>query len=209
MNARETILLKLKGSLSGHNDAGFIAQRDVFTEESGKSPLHRYTELALAEGTTVSKADSWTDVPTAVAHYLQVSGLPARIVINSRQPLSEAGWREAGIATSTSPLNADGDILLGDCYGAVAESGAIVISSNSMAIVNNFLAETHIILLRTENVLPSLAELWQSLRVDAGDGPMPREFCLVTGPSRTADLGVPAKMGAHGPARVHVVIVDA
>jgi L-lactate dehydrogenase complex protein LldG len=111
------------------------------------------------------------------------------------------------------PLQADGDTLLTDCYGAVAESGVLVISSNDgQAIANDFLAETHIVLLRKARIFPALADLWQSLRVESQEeykGLLPREFCLVAGPSRTADLGVPAKMGAHGPARVHVVIVDA
>jgi L-lactate utilization protein LutC len=31
----------------------------------------------------------------------------------------------------------------------------------------------------------------------------------IVGPSRTADLGVPSKLGAHGPGRVHIIIVDA
>jgi L-lactate utilization protein LutC len=225
MNSRDAILLKLKASVPGHHDAGFVPQRDAFTEESGKNPLDRYTELALAEGTTLAhveahveakveaKSDAretiWEGVQAEVASYLQASGLAPRIVIDSRAPLTESGWSKAGVATVTPPLNADGDILVSDCYGAVAESGAIVISTNDgTAIANDFLAETHIVLLRAERIFPSLADLWQALRIDAGDGPMPREFCLVTGPSRTADLGVPAKMGAHGPARVHVIIVD-
>jgi L-lactate utilization protein LutC len=70
------------------------------------------------------------------------------------------------------------------------------------------LAETHIILLQVNRIVETLADLWDALRVDAQGGFMPREFCLVTGPSRTADLGVPAKMGAHGPARVHVLLID-
>jgi L-lactate dehydrogenase complex protein LldG len=64
-------------------------------------------------------------------------------------------------------------------------------------------------LLDESRIVPGLADLWASLRAGAGDGFMPREFCLVAGPSRTADLGVPAKLGAHGPSRVHLMLVAA
>jgi L-lactate dehydrogenase complex protein LldG len=37
---------------------------------------------------------------------------------------------------------------------------------------------------------------------------MPRSMNWIVGPSRTADLGVPSRLGAHGPARLHLLIVD-
>ena len=43
----------------------------------------------------------------------------------------------------------------------------------------------------------------------AGDGNfMPRNVNLVTGPSRSADIDKTLFMGAHGPRRLHIVIVD-
>jgi L-lactate dehydrogenase complex protein LldG len=208
MNSRDSILTKLRASIAGQGNTGFVAQRDAFTEEPDANPLERYIELAEAEATTISSVADWSDVPKAVARYLQANGLSLRVVIDSQAPVAD--WQEVGVETVNLPLNKDGDAFLSDCYGAVAESGAIVISSSDgTAIANDFLAETHIILLRARRIFLSLADLWQTLREEAAGGLLPREFCLVTGPSRTADLGVPAKMGAHGPARVHVVIVDA
>jgi L-lactate dehydrogenase complex protein LldG len=210
MNSRDSILTKLRASIAGRGDPDFVAQRDAFTEEPDANPLERYIELAEAEATTISSVADWLDVPDAVARYLQANGLSLRVVIDSQAPVAASAWSDVGVETVTLPLNKDGDAFLSDCYGAVAESGAIVISSNDgTAIANDFLAETHIILLRASWIFLSLADLWQTLRDEAAGGLLPREFCLVTGPSRTADLGVPAKMGAHGPARVHVVIVDA
>jgi L-lactate dehydrogenase complex protein LldG len=174
------------------------------------SPLERYTELAIAECTTVTQVDSQAKVPDAIANYLHANHLSLRVVLDSQLPVAVLAWVDSGLELGTLPLNKDGDTLISDCYGAVAESGALVITSNDgVAIANDFLAETHIILLHAGQIFSGLAELWQALRIAAGDKFMPREFCLVTGPSRTADLGVPAKMGAHGPARVHVVIIDA
>jgi L-lactate dehydrogenase complex protein LldG len=37
---------------------------------------------------------------------------------------------------------------------------------------------------------------------------MPRTVNMITGPSRTADIEQTIELGAHGPRRLHIVIVD-
>ena len=37
---------------------------------------------------------------------------------------------------------------------------------------------------------------------------MPRNVMLVTGPSRSADIEQTLELGAHGPRRLHIVLVD-
>ena len=53
---------------------------------------------------------------------------------------------------------------------------------------------------------------WARLRSEGGadgDGKfMPRTVNLVTGPSRTADIEQTIALGAHGPRRLHIVIVE-
>jgi len=41
-----------------------------------------------------------------------------------------------------------------------------------------------------------------------GQGQMPRTLNLVTGPSRSADIEQTLILGAHGPRRLHVIVVD-
>ena len=48
-------------------------------------------------------------------------------------------------------------------------------------------------------------DLWERVRA-AGDPP--RTVNLITGPSRSADIGQELRMGAHGPRRLHIVLVD-
>ncbi len=40
-----------------------------------------------------------------------------------------------------------------------------------------------------------------------GPGPLPRSVNLISGPSRTADIEQTIIRGAHGPGRLHVVIL--
>jgi len=39
-------------------------------------------------------------------------------------------------------------------------------------------------------------------------GDLPRAVSLISGPSRTGDIALKIELGAHGPRRVHIVIVD-
>ena len=49
--------------------------------------------------------------------------------------------------------------------------------------------------------------LWQRLREIFGVGTMPRTVNLITGPSRSGDIEQTLILGAHGPRRLHVMVV--
>ena len=203
------MLANLRRRLVAAGGSEFRYRRDEFSELSGEPALERFVSLATAEATTVEPLADLTEVPGAVARYLLEQQLPQQVVIDISAGMPVDEFSGAGLKVSVPPLKPDHDALVSGCYGAVAESGALVIStSDGHAIANDFLAETHIVILPADRIFATLADLWDGLRADARGGFMPREFCLVTGPSRTADLGVPAKLGAHGPARVHVLLID-
>jgi L-lactate dehydrogenase complex protein LldG len=75
----------------------------------------------------------------------------------------------------------------------------------------NFLPESHIVVLRAGAVVGALEEAWERLRKRARRGAkfaMPRTVNLITGPSRSGDIGLKLHLGAHGPRRLHIVLVD-
>ncbi len=49
--------------------------------------------------------------------------------------------------------------------------------------------------------------VWQRLREQFGTDALPRAINMITGPSRSADIGQILILGAHGPRRLHVLIV--
>jgi L-lactate dehydrogenase complex protein LldG len=207
MSAREHIFDKLRRARAAAG--AYEAGPDTFAEQPERDPVERYTELAIEALSTVDSVTSWDKVPAAVQGYLASRSLGSDLVSDTRAPIDAAAWKAAGLDVLDPPVEPDDDCFVTDCFGAVAESGAVVISSDDgKSIANDFLARTHIILLPKERIVSSLAELWALLRAEYVETSLPREFCLVTGPSRTADLGVPARMGAHGPERMHVIIVD-
>jgi L-lactate dehydrogenase complex protein LldG len=50
-----------------------------------------------------------------------------------------------------------------------------------------------------------MEDAWQLLRAERGRPP--RAVNFVSGPSRTADIEQTVTMGAHGPYRVHIILV--
>ncbi|RMF07021.1 MAG: lactate utilization protein C, partial [Alphaproteobacteria bacterium] len=51
-------------------------------------------------------------------------------------------------------------------------------------------------------------DAWDTLRALHGERRLPRTVNLISGASRTADIAQTIVMGAHGPRRLHVVIID-
>ena len=73
----------------------------------------------------------------------------------------------------------------------------------------NLLSDTAIVVLRASRVVGAYEEAWDLLRAEHRDAAfMPRNMMLVTGPSRSADIESTLELGAHGPRRLHVLLVD-
>ena len=60
--------------------------------------------------------------------------------------------------------------------------------------------------LGASQMVGAMEDAWDALRA-TGAG-MPRTALFVTGPSRTGDIEVTLYLGAHGPRRLHVILVD-
>jgi L-lactate dehydrogenase complex protein LldG len=91
-------------------------------------------------------------------------------------------------------------------YAAVADEGLVVMASGpAHAPESAFLAATHVVVVRAADMVDSLEALWARVRETRVHA---RMLNMILGPSRTADLGLPARLGAHGPLRVHIILVD-
>ena len=73
------------------------------------------------------------------------------------------------------------------------------------AAVNSLLPETHIAVVSRSRIVAGKEDAWDLLRRDIGS--MPRAVNFISGPSRTADIEQTVTLGAHGPYRVHVLLI--
>ena len=64
-------------------------------------------------------------------------------------------------------------------------------------------------ILRAGQITGAYEEGWKYLRARAEDGAsLPRTVNLITGPSRTGEIEQTMQLGAHGPRRLHIIIVE-
>src|SRR3954449_3445193 len=170
--------------------------------------------VAMAEEvqTTVARVVSERDIPAEVARYLAAENLPAELVMAPDPALDSIPWRERPLLRIRRGRAEPGDaVSLTPCLAAIAETGTLMlVSGENTPTTLNFLPDTHIVVVRTGQVVAGYEDAWDLVRVRAGSDPQswPRTVNLITGPSRTGDIEQRIQLGAHGPRRLHVVLVE-
>jgi L-lactate dehydrogenase complex protein LldG len=167
-----------------------------------------FRTLAGEVGATSEILPGPAAVPEAVTRYLAQQNLPSEAAIAPDPELQKLPWHERPML-ALKPGRTHGDDLVGitGAFAAVAETGTLVTHSGPHHPTTlNFLSETHIVVIPKSRVVGSYEEVWARLRVELGS--VPRTVNLITGPSRTADIEQTIQRGAHGPRRLHVLIVD-
>lgn len=167
-------------------------------------PAARFRRCAIALASTYEEAGTVADVPALVARYLDERSLPKKAVC-WREWL-ELDWPAHGI--SVEARSARGDDLVGitGAYCAIAETGTLMtLSGPDTPPSVSLLPETHIAIVRASAVVPNMEDAWARLRSDASA--LPRAVNFISGPSRTADIEQTVTLGAHGPYRVHIIVV--
>jgi len=147
------------------------------------------------------------DIPSAIANYLVARGLPLCLRRGSTGPLTSLPWQAAPALTVDTGSAMAGDAVgLSHAVAGVAETGTLVLASGPESPVTlAFLPETHIVVLSAGAIVCRYEEALEMVLVSCG-GRLPRTVNLVTGASRTGDIGGKIVMGAHGPRRLAVVI---
>jgi L-lactate dehydrogenase complex protein LldG len=172
--------------------------------------LALFQQLAESVGTTFAHVSSYDDAPAALLAYLRAQELPLRLRMSPDNSLDRIPWQtqpELQIARG----RAEPDDLVGvtPCFAAVAETGTLVlVSSAERPATLNFMPDTHVVVLAASAIVGAYEDAFAKLRAARpGAAFMPRTVNFVTGPSRTADIELTIVRGAHGPRRLHVIVV--
>ena len=168
-------------------------------------PLARFRERALALSSTVDEVEMLASVPTAIAGYLARLNLPTQAVVWAE--LAPLDWKAAGIdAQARAPTGTD---LVGvtGCFCALAETGTLLqLSAPERPAATSLLPETHIAIVPAARIVNGMEDAWALVRNECGR--LPRAVNFISGPSRTADIEQTIVLGAHGPYRMHIVVVQ-
>lgn len=214
MSAREAILKRIRQA-NERDDATTDAQRGTVLarlDAHARGPLPtmewetlaRFRERCIALMSSVEAVSSLADVPAAAATYLARNNLPATGACWPE--FAALDWAGAGLSIEARPSNGDDKLGITGVYCALAENGTLMLlSGENTHATTSLLPETHIAIVPASRIVRTMEDAWDLLRQERGH--LPRQVNFVSGPSRTADIEMTLVIGAHGPFRVHVIVV--
>ncbi len=167
-----------------------------------------FRQMAEKVFATVARVDRPDDVPAAVAEYLRAHNLPASVRSGEDPRLTGLPWTKTAVEVTRGPSDGTDAVGISHALAGVAETGTVVLASgpdNPTTLA--FLPPTHIMVINAADIVGDYESAWSKVRAIFGKAVMPRTVNWITGPSRSADIEQTLLLGAHGPQRLHIVIV--
>ena len=170
-----------------------------------------FTAKAEALTVTVDSVASEQDVPGKIADYLARHNLPSHLRVSPDPLLQNLPWHERPLLqVDYGPGRSQDLVSVTPAFAGIAETGTLMLhSASNTPTTLHFVPDHHLVVMYESQITGTLEEAFQRLRDKLGSVEnWPRTVNLVTGPSRTADIeGVPV-LGAHGPRRLHIVLIS-
>jgi L-lactate dehydrogenase complex protein LldG len=197
--------LEVATRLAGH-PLGVVPGRGQLPPAARVDLFVRMVEAAAG---TVERITDPAGIPAAVATFLRANNLPLAIRHGEDPLLVSVPWERAGtLEVRCGPSDGHDLAAVSQAFAAVAETGTLVLTSGpENPTTLNFLPDVHIVAVGAGDVAGDYESVMARLRGHFGAGVMPRAVNLITGPSRSADIEQTLILGAHGPRKLHVIVV--
>ena len=166
--------------------------------------------LGTANG-TVTRVATEADAPKALSDYLSSQNLPQRVAMAPDAWLVGFPWEKGAplLERRVGPAQPEDQVGVTGALAGIAETGTLMLLSGpDSPSTLTMLPETHVVVLRASQIVGAMEDGWDALRNREGKGKMPRTAIFITGPSRTGDIEMHMYLGAHGPRRLHVILVE-
>ncbi len=226
MNSRDLVLNKLRSTLGRTDDLSELnsLRQQLITPKPQPIPnrgnpkaddrIPIFEELALSANCSIERVSAPQDIPRSVANWLAHNNLPTKLVMAPHPTLASLPWSAQPLLSIRKGIPEKGDeVGLNMAIAGVSETGTLMFASSPQTPTSlSFLPENHIAIVEASTIVGSYEEAVKMLKTPEPDQPhsqMPRVLNFVTGPSRTGDIALKLELGAHGPKRLHIVIVDA
>jgi L-lactate dehydrogenase complex protein LldG len=220
-SARDAVMQRVRTALRASGDrAGARAQADTYVATHAQGPRPPASDDVAAQfirrasdmASTVETVADRRDIPSAVARYLQALQLPPFLAAQKAQAgvcwpeFADLDWKSTGLTIEPRPTRGDDRLGITGCFCAIAETGTLVMLSGADTPTGTtLLPDTHIAVVRRERIVAGMEEAFALIRTERA--PMPRAINMISGPSRTGDIEQTIVLGAHGPYRVHILVV--
>jgi len=174
----------------------------------GRGGVATFKEEALRAAASLAEVASPAEIPAEIARYLRENNLPATLRVGADPRLEGLPWAETALELSHGA--SDGRDLNGAsvAFAGIAETGTLaLVSGPDNPTTLNFLPDNHVVIIFAQDIAGDLEGVFARLRTRYGAGRAPRTINLITGPSRSADIEQTLLFGAHGPRKLHIVLV--
>lgn len=212
MSARDEILGRVRAGVGKDDFAGRRAAAEAWLQARAAGPqpslvgdlAERFRSKAEYLASTVAAVAELVEAPAAVATYLAANDLGSRVV--ATPDLGVLDWSSAGLAVALRPAVDTDTVGISGCFCAIAETGTLMLlSGNETPATVSLLPETHIGLVPVSRIVATMEDAFALLRAECGE--LPRAVNFISGPSRTGDIEQTIVLGAHGPCRVHLILI--
>ena len=222
MSARDNILGRVRQALGKreHDAAGLgVAEAYIAAHAQGPRPalpgdrVERFMRRAQDMESTVEAIANRSEIPARVARYLEALQLPASMAERTAHEgvcwpeFALLDWAGAGLKIEARPTTGGDRLGITGAFCAIAETGTMVILSGpDTPTATTLLPETHVAVVPAERIVGSMEEAFALIRRERAA--WPRAVNLISGPSRTGDIEQTIVLGAHGPFRVHILVLS-
>jgi L-lactate dehydrogenase complex protein LldG len=168
-----------------------------------------FVEMASAVNASITRLDKMADVPGAVATLLASENLPAQLVASPA--LQDLPWGERPVLTVRFDRAQGTDqVSVTPAFAAIAETGTLMlVSGPDTPSTLNFLPDSHVVVLKASDIVGPYEDALDRVRARGATATdLPRTINFITGPSRTGDIEQTIQLGAHGPRRLHILLVE-
>ncbi|MFO1324837.1 MAG: LUD domain-containing protein [Burkholderiales bacterium] len=219
--SRDVVLSRVRkalGKSGSRADAAAAAQSYIAAHRQGPRPampadlVARFLQRATDMASTVERLASPAEVPAAVARYLDALVLPPALVAQKSHvgvcwpEFAALDWKGAGLDIEARPTVGHDRLGITGCFCAIAETGTLMfVTGADTPTATTLLPDTHVAVVRADRVVPGMEEAFALIRGERER--WPRAVNMISGPSRTGDIEQTIVLGAHGPYRVHILLV--
>jgi L-lactate dehydrogenase complex protein LldG len=221
--SRDRVLGRVRQALGKTGtDPAALAEAQAYLDAHARGPapafegnrVVRFIRRAGDMESTVARVGHRNEIPAAVAAYLDALELaPALAGQKSHRGVcwpefADLDWAQAGLSVEARPTVGDDRLGITGVFCAIAETGTlVVVSGTDTPTATTLLPDTHVAIVSANRIVDTMEDAFALIRKERGS--VPRAINLISGPSRTGDIEQTIVLGAHGPFRVHILVVDA
>jgi L-lactate dehydrogenase complex protein LldG len=219
--ARDAILGRVRKALrKSGSDEGARATAEAYIAAHAQGPrpampddlVARFMQRATDMASTIERIASRSAIPAAVARYLDALELPPELAAQKSHAgvcwpeFADLDWSGAGLSIEARPTAGHDRLGITGSFCAIAETGTLVFTTGAdTPTASALLPDTHVAVVRADRVVAGMEEAFALVRTV--NGGMPRAMNMISGPSRTGDIEQTIVLGAHGPYRVHLLLL--